>query len=268
MEAKRKRRIRRTLTGLVIFYISSGIALYLLQDVLFFHPKPLPPGHRFQFNQPFKEINIPVENRNLNLIQFAATSPTPKGVILYFHGNMRNVERYAPFMPVFTKKGYEVWMMDYAGFGKSTGKRTEQSMYEDAMRIYWMAAEKFPVTEIIIYGRSIGSGVASWLASKEQVQQLLLETPYYSIAELARHYAPIYPVQVLSKYEFPIYQFLQNIKIPVTIFHGTNDELIPYKQAKRLGNIEGVRLITIPGVEHNNLSTFPVYQTTIDTLLK
>lgn len=267
MQGKTKRRIKRTLIGLVTFYITSGVVLYLVQDLLFFHPQKLPATHRFQFDQPFTELNIPVKDRNLNMVQFKALTPSRKGIVLYFHGNMRHIERYANQAPLFTKNGYDVWMVDYPGFGKSTGKRSEQVMYNDAQLLYTMARKEAPAEGIVIYGRSIGTGVASYLATHQPCQQLILETPYYSIEAIAKHYAPIFPVKSLMNYRFPTYEYLTQAKAPVTILHGTRDEIIPYRQAQRLADIKGVELVSIPNGKHNNLSSYPLFQQTITRLL-
>ena len=103
MQEKAKRRIKRTLIGLVTFYISSGVVLYLIQDLLFFHPKKLPANYQFQFTEPFNELNIAIDDRNLNVVQFKAQTSNRKGIVLYFHGNMRNIERYADQSALFTK---------------------------------------------------------------------------------------------------------------------------------------------------------------------
>src|SRR5215217_5262717 len=95
MKGKTQRRIKRTLIGLVTFYVTSGALLYFIQDLLFFHPKPLPADYTFHFEQPFAELNLSIGNRNLNVVQFKATTTNRKGILLYFHGNMRNIERYA-----------------------------------------------------------------------------------------------------------------------------------------------------------------------------
>jgi alpha-beta hydrolase superfamily lysophospholipase len=99
--------------------------------------------------QPFQELNVPVGDRNLNIVKFG-TGATKKGIVLYFHGNMRNIERYASYAKTFTKAGYELWMMDYPGFGKSTGKLTEEILYRDAALMYGMAREEVAAGEIII----------------------------------------------------------------------------------------------------------------------
>ena len=268
MNDKWKRRIWRTAKILIIVYIAGGIILYFIQDLLLFHPTPLPMDHQFSFNQPFQELNIPVDDRNLNIVKFR-TSASQKGIILFFHGNMLNVEHYSKYPSLFTRNGYDFWMIDYPGFGKSTGKRSEAILYNDALLLYKEAVKEIEKDSIIIYGKSIGTGVASYLASITQPKKLILETPYYSISALARHYLPIYPVSLLTKYSFPIHDFLKKIKSGVTIFHGTNDKVVPYQQATRLkkenNNIE---LVTIQDGRHNNLAGFEVFQKKLDSILK
>jgi uncharacterized protein len=262
-----KRRIRRIITSIIIIYIAGGFILYFIQDLLLFHPKPLPQNHQFSFSQPFEEVNIPIADRNLSIIKFK-TDSSRKGLVLFFHGNMENVEHYRRYPSLFTKNGYEIWMIDYPGFGKSTGKRTEGTIYKDALLMYEKATKEISRDSIIIYGKSIGTGAASYLASERGSKQLILETPYYSIDALAKYYFPIYPVMPMTKYAFPIYQYLKNVKSKIIIFHGTEDGVVPYSQGKRLAEENnGIEFITIENGRHNNLSEFPLFRHKLDSLL-
>jgi hypothetical protein len=251
---------------LFIIYVLGGLLLYLFQDRFIFHPTPLSRDHRFSFDHPFKELNIAVEGRNLNLVQFP--SQKKKGVLLYFHGNMDNVERYGSVAPLFTDSGYEVWMMDYPGFGKTTGSLNEKTVYSDAERIYQMAIEKFPASEIVIYGRSLGTGIAAQLAGAHPCKMLLLETPYYSMKSLARTYFPIYPIGRLAKYNFSVHDYLGKVTAPIYLLHGDRDEVVPYSQSVRLRKEHpGVHLVTIPDGRHNDLADYEVYRSTVKRLL-
>jgi len=254
----------------VIVYLVCGVVLYFLQEKFLFHPEKLPADYNYSFQQPFKEINLPVSSeKSISIIQFTVPDSLRKGVVLYFHGNRRNIERYAPFAINFTRNSYEVWMIDYPGFGKTTGKRTEETMYADAAMIYKMARSKFSKDHIIIYGKSLGTGVATQLASVSDCKRVLLETPYYSIDALLKHYAFIYPVSWMSKFHFPSNQYIKKIESPVTLFHGTKDEVIPYKQAVRLAKENpGVQLVTIEGGRHNNLNDSPVFQQQLNSILQ
>jgi uncharacterized protein len=265
---KRAKKLVRLVISLLVIYVLGGVLLYFIQDWLLFHPKPLAREHRFSFPQPIHEQNFSLDgNRNLNLVRFETTTPK-KGIVLYFHGNMRNIERYASFTEPFTQSGYEVWMVDYPGFGKSTGQRSEQGLYRDALFVYGKAMQVEHPSNIIIYGRSIGTGIASYLASQRKCRQLVLETPYYSIDALARYYFPIYPVMPLTRYSLPIYQYLPQVAVPVTLFHGTEDEVVPYKHSVRLKEENpGITLVTIPKGKHNNLHEFASFQQRLEQLL-
>ena len=250
-------------------YIIIGVALFFLQDRFIFHPKKLPADYTYQFDIPFREIDIPVTaEKNLSIIQFTVPDSIRKGIVLYFHGNRQNINRYAKNATSFTRNNYEVWMMDYPGYGKSTGKRSEQVLYSDALLLYKMAISKVSAEHIILYGKSLGTGIAAQLASVRDCKRLILETPYYSMDALAKHYFFIYPVMPLSKYTLPTYRHFEYIKSPVTIFHGTRDEVIPYKHARWLvKKSPQAELITLEKGKHNNLAEFPLFQGKLDSLL-
>ena len=262
-----KKVLVRTLFFSLLLYVLVGIILYFFQDKILFHPVALDRNHHFIFQQHFEELNIPLADGNLSMLKFD-TRGQKKGIVLFFHGNRQNVEHYAGYPLLFTKNGYEVWMIDYPGFGKTTGSRTEERMYDDAERMYERAIENTDRGKVIIYGKSLGTGVASYLAAKKEHRNLILETPYYSIESLASHYAPIYPVSLLANYSFPVFLYLKNSKRPITIFHGTDDDIIPYQQSVRLmKECRNVELVTIEAGKHNNLAGFDIFQKKLDSLL-
>lgn len=266
----RRKLIFRWLKIIILVYCSIGIILYYLQDKFLFHPEKLSKAYVYHFKVPFEEINIPFNSTDtLNMIKFFPSDPVRRGVVVYFHGNRQNIERYAKFAGNFTKHGYEVWMEDYPGFGKSTGERTEKKMYEQGLQVQKMAATKYGKDSIIIYGKSLGTGIAAYVAAESNNQRLILETPYYSIPSLFSCYAPIYPTHAMSNYKIPAYQFLQDVNYPITIFHGTEDAVIPYRNAARLQKIlkPADEFITIKKGTHHNLGNFDLYKQKLDSLL-
>lgn len=267
---RRPFRGRRLLKIIVIVYCSAGIALYYLQEKLMFYPTPLPPDYQFKFNIPFKEMNIQLNTKdNLNVVQFFPQDSIPKGVVLYFHGNRDNVNRYAKYAANFTKHGYELWITDYPGYGKTTGKFTEENLYMQAKEVYKLANSKFGRDSIIVYGKSLGSGIASYLASKKPCRRLILETPYYSIPDLLGNYAPFYPITALSHFKLPTGEYLKEVNIPVTIFHGNEDWTIPYRCAAKLKQFlkPGDEFITIDKGSHNDLNDFLLFREKLDSIL-
>ncbi len=262
---------------IIILYSSIGITLYYLQEKFLFHPKKLSASYTYHFPQdsankvPFEELNIPFNDTDtINMVKFFPKDAVRRGVVIYFHGNKVNISRYAKFAPNFTKHGYEVWMQDYPGFGKSTGERTEKKMYQQALQIQRMAAGRYSKDSIILYGKSFGTGIASYVASESNCKRLILETPYYSIPSLFSYYAPIYPTASMSTYKIRTYKFLQEVDYPVSIFHGTNDGVIPYSNAAKLKNVlkPTDEFITIENGTHQNLNDFKLFKQKLDSLLE
>ncbi len=265
------KKVWKWFNALAIIYILVGVALYFLQDYILFHPVTLKRDHNYDFPEKHKDINIPItENSNLNIVQFFSTDTVVKGVVLYFHGNKKNISWYAKYAPYFTKHGYEVWLIDYPGFGKSTGKFTEQIIYEWANYMYDFARTRFGTDSIIIYGKSMGTGIAAQLASIKPCKKLILETPYYDYPSVIKHYFPIYPIDRIIHYKIPTHEYIEKVKVPITIFQGTDDWIVTYNNAKRLKSFlkAGDEFVTIEDGSHNDLYKFKETIEKLDSLLK
>ena len=267
----RYRKVWKWLKIIIIIYVIGGVAFYFLQDYILFRPVTLKKNHKYDFPEKHKDIDIPVsEKSNLNIVQFLPADTVSKGVVLYFHGNKKNISWYAKYAPYFTRNGYEVWMIDYPGFGKSTGKFTEQILYDWSGYMYNFARSKFSADSIIIYGKSMGTGIAAHLASIQSCKKLVLETPYYDYPSVIKQYLPIYPIDWMLHYKIPTYRYIKNVNAPVTIFHGTDDDVIRYSNAERLKPFlkPGDEFVTIKDGEHNDLFKFGETTNKLDSLLK
>jgi pimeloyl-ACP methyl ester carboxylesterase len=269
-----RRKIGRWVKIILLLYCAGGIAAYYGQEKILFHPVPVERNAAYDLGgQPYKEINLPYDNQtNLNIIEFKLrdTSIPARGVVLYFHGNKKNISRYAPYAADFTARGYEVWMMDYPGFGKSTGVFSEQKLYDHALTLYKLARSRWQSSQIILYGKSLGTGVAAQLADIRDCRRLILESPYYSLESVAGHYLPIYPWGRLLHYHFPTWSHLPAVTAPITIFEGSDDWTTPYSNASRLKPLlrPGDEFVTIPGGGHNDLHDFPVFRQKLDSLMR
>lgn len=266
-----KKRVLRWFKLALLVYGLVGICIYYLQDYFFFQRVPLPGNHTYAFGMPYKEVNLAFDKiSNINIIQFESAGNSKRGAVLYFHGNRKNISWYAKYAPAMTKAGYEVWMIDYPGFGKSTGKLEEELLYAYALQMYKLARKKFSPDSLVIYGKSMGTGIATQLAGHYPAKRLILETPYYSFASVGAHFFPIYPMEQMVHIKLPTYEYLPQVKIPVHIFHGTTDWIIPYSNSKKLQPFlkTGDEFITIDGAGHNNLSEYPLFQHKLDSLLK
>ena len=254
---------------LAVYLLLCG-SFWFFQHLFFLHPKVLPADYHFSFAGKFEEKQINLNEKTLiDIVQFKTDDTVPKGVVLDFHGNRNNIEHYAAYAQNFTKHGYECWMVDYPGYGKSTGNLTTETMQETAGQLYKMARAKYDRDKIIIYGKSLGTGLAAWLGSVRDCRQVILETPYYSMASLAEGYTPFMPVALLIKMNFTTAEYVKNITAPLTVFHGLQDEVIPFANAMRLIPYmkKGDRFVPIPGGMHNDLPSKNIYQATLDSLL-
>lgn len=242
-------------------YLGISLLLYFLQDYIMFKPEKLPKDFEFYYeNQEIEEYNV--ETRDgavINGLRFK--SKTPKGVVFYLKGNSKSIKGWGKFAVDFTRHGYDVLMVDYRGFGKSTGRRTQKAIKRDLQMIYNKIKEITPEKYIILYGRSLGSGFAAKLASMNNPRMLILDAPYYSLSKVTKKFIPFMPLSLLLKFPMPTYKWLKYVNCPIHIVHGTDDNLIPYKTSIKLSKIkpESTRLYTIIGGGHKNLNTFPEY---------
>lgn len=262
IQVKQKmRRFKKVVYGLIFFYVMIGASLYFLQEKIIFLPTTLPQDFSFNFSNPFKELFLKAEDgATINAIHFKTENP--KGVILYFHGNAGDLSRWGKITEFFVKKDYDVFVMDYRAYGKSKGVLSEQALYNDAQMCYNYVLERYQESEIIVYGRSLGTGMATYIASYNNPKQLILETPFYSLTDVAKHRFPIFPNNKILKYNFPSYKYVQNVTCPISIFHGTDDSVIPYASGKKLFDsikIKEKAFFTIKNGKHNNLVEFDAY---------
>ncbi|PCJ97170.1 MAG: alpha/beta hydrolase [Flavobacteriaceae bacterium] len=246
---------------IVGIYFALSILLYFLQDYLLFKPEKLSKDFQFHYdNQEIEEYNITTrDGATINGLLFKVKEP--KGIVFYLKGNSKSIKGWGKFAVDFTRLGYNVLMVDYRGFGKSTGKRSQKAIKRDLQVIYDKLKERVAEKYIILYGRSLGSGFATKLASMNNPRMLILDAPYYSLSKVAKKYLPFMPLSVLIKFPMPTYKWLKYVKCPVHIIHGTDDKLIPYKTSVKLAKIKPklTRLYTIIGGGHKNLNTFEAY---------
>jgi len=243
--------------------------LYFLQEKMIFLPSKLPQEFEFSFRHDFEEINLAAADGSLlNSLHFKHVDP--KGLILYFHGNAGDLSRWGDVASFFVDRKYDVLVMDYRTYGKSTGKLSEDALHSDAQLFYDYALKQYDEHQIILYGRSLGTGIAAKLASKNKPKKLILETPYYSLMEVAKDRFPFLPINWFMKYKLLTYEFVQSVSCPIIIFHGTNDNVVPYKSGRRLFDSipqQSKDFHTIDKGGHNNLVEFDDYLNGINTAL-
>jgi fermentation-respiration switch protein FrsA (DUF1100 family) len=263
---RRLKNIAKILLGL---YILSTLMLYFFQEKLIFLPSKLPQDYSYSFALPHEEFNLETsDGAVLNGLHFK--NEVPKGVILYFHGNAGDLSRWGEIALYFVEKQYDVVIMDYRTYGKSTGKLSPDVLFSDAQLFYDYTLEHYKENEVTLYGRSLGTGIATQLASKNTPKQLILETPFYSLLDVAQSMFPILPVSLFLKYKLPSFEFIQQVSCPISIFHGTSDSVVPYESGKKLYETlldANKSFFKIEDGDHNNLISFPEYHEGIKKVL-
>jgi len=254
----------------VTIYLVLSIALYYLQDYLLFKPEKLPDDFQFHYeNQDIVEHNL--ETRDGAIINGVLFKPKgeSKGIVLYLKGNSKSIKGWGKFAVDFTRHDYTVLMVDYRGFGKSTGRRSQKAIKRDLQEVYNKIKEHTAEERIILYGRSLGSGFAAKLASMNNPRMLVLDAPYYSLTKVTARYAPFMPLSILIKYPLPTYKWLKYVKCPIHILHGTNDQLIPFKTSVKLSKINPkiTRLYPVIDGGHKDLNNFESYHGMLEEIL-
>lgn len=160
----------------------------------------------------------------------------PRATLLYFHGNAGNISGRLEAIMLYRRLGLNVFIIDYRGYGKSEGEPSEAGMYRDAEAAwrYLTDARGIAPQQIVIYGRSLGGGVASHLAAQHRAGALVLESSFTSLHDAAAGVYPWLPVHWLLRYRYPVQENLARVAIPVLIMHSRADELIPFAHGERL----------------------------------
>lgn len=254
---------------IVSIYVITNVVVYFFQEKFLFKAEKLPSDFEFKYpNQKSQEHNLYIgDDIRINGIHFSI--PEPKGVILYLKGNSRSIKGWGKFAVDFTRLGFDVVMVDYRGFGKSVGKRSEKDIKDDMQKVYEILKKRVDEKYIIIYGRSMGSGFATKLASKNNPRMLVLESPYYSMTKMAKRYIPFMPASLILRFPLKTYKWIKYVKCPIKIVHGTSDRLIPFKSSLSLSKInpEVTRLYSVIGGGHNDLHTFEEYHRMLEEII-
>lgn len=240
-------------------YILALAYYYYRQESILFHPKHFPKSFKYSYQWPFEEYFIsPEKGIDLNVLKF--TIEKPRGVILYLHGNRGHLGKSGSFYGRTNTFGYEVAMYDYRNFGKSNGSLAYSTLLSDGLFVYDHFAELYGEANVCLHGTSLGSGIASYIASKRNPKQVVLETPYYSISHVARHRYPILPIFFINRYPLSNADSIASITCPVHLIHGTKDRTVPYQASIMLQQLNPKAVLhTIGKGGHSDLKLYEPY---------
>lgn len=160
----------------------------------------------------------------------------PRGVILFCHGNAGNISHRLDSLAIFARLGFSTLIFDYAGYGRSGGRPTEAGSYRDGQAAYDYLVKKLAQTpeHIVLFGRSLGAGVAAHLAAHNSCGGLIMESAFTSVEDLGQQLYPFLPVRLLSRFSYNSRAILSQINCPVLIAHSIDDEIIPFSHGREL----------------------------------
>lgn len=160
----------------------------------------------------------------------------PRGTALLFHGNAGNISHRIGYARMFGGLGYNTLLVDYRGYGKSTGKPSEEGTYRDAAAAWqWLTNTRgVPQREVVVFGESLGGGVACWLAQRHPVRALVLASTFTSVPDMAAEVYGFLPVRLISRFQDNTRECLPQVKAPVLIAHSPRDDIIPYAHGRKL----------------------------------
>lgn len=250
----------------IVIYTIGCIAIYAVQERFIFNAEQIAEDFNYGMGQ---EVEIPLDaSVDMNALWVKDAAPSSKGVILYLHGNRGSIRFGTYQIRHMRDLGYDILIPDYRSYGKTEGKICcEEQLLNDVQKAYDFLKSKYPENKISIIGYSLGTGFASYLASKNNPKQLLLIAPFTSLTDIKNKYLWFLP-DFLLKFKFPVTQFLETSNCPITIVHGDADKIVDYKFSTDLKNKfkDKINLITADNVSHRRIIFDHSLKTTIQSL--
>ena len=257
------------LTILALAYGGIAVLLFLFQDKLAYYP------------QIGREIQTTPREHGLDYEALTLTTPDGEqldawfvpargqAVVLILHGNAGNISHRMDSIAMFHRLGYGVLIFDYRGYGRSSGKPSEQGLYQDALTAwdYLTRQRGIAPTRIILFGESLGGAVATWLAARERPGALVLSSVFTSAPELATDLYPWLPAKWLVRMSYDTRSMLAQVTCPVLIAHSPDDEIIPFHHGQRLFNAAAAPKVFLPLTGSHNDSFIFMHQKWVDVLV-
>ena len=241
--------------GAAAVYGVVGLAAYLGQRKLMYFPDiaRTPPAAAGLSGVEERVLKTPDGER---IIAWYGRARPGRPTLLYFHGNGGSLAIRAPRIARFMDQGWGVYMMTYRGYGGSSGSPTEVANVADARLAYAaLAKEGVPPSSIVVYGESLGSGIAVRIAAEQPVAGVILDAPYTSIVDLAAQAYPFLPVRLFLIDRYETTRHIAGIEAPLLILHGEHDGVVPVAMGRELARLapEPKRLVIFPNGSHSDL---------------
>jgi len=219
-------------------YLAVAFYIYYMQSNLLYYPNL--PGRNListpeDIGLSFQDVEFVTED-NIKLHGWFIPSNEAKKTILFFHGNAGNISHRLESIKIFNQLKLNVFIFDYRGYGQSEGKTTEKGTYKDAEAAwnYLNNVQGINAQQVIIFGRSLGASIASWLARKYTPSGLIIESGFSSVTSMGQRFYPFLPVRLLTRFKYDTKSYIEDISCPVMIAHSSDDEIIPYDEGRKI----------------------------------
>ena len=234
-----------------------GLMLYLFQGRMVFLANM--PGRALEASP--DDIGLRYENLELptsdgeRLHAWYVPAPGARGVVLFFHGNAGNISHRLDSIAIFNQLGLDVMIIDYRGYGESTGRPSEKGTYLDAQAAWDYLRDERGVSpaRIVIFGRSLGGAVGAWLGSRNKAAAVIIESSFSSGEDMARHLYSFLPARILTRLKYPVAEYASRIESPVLVVHSRDDEIIPFEMGEAIySSVTGDRSFVELRGDHNS----------------
>ena len=244
--------------------------MFILQRSLMYHPSAnlMAP---VDYGVPeMRQVTLNTED-GLVLTAWYRLPQEGRQTLVYLHGNGGHIGHRAGKVKPYLNAGYGLLLVGYRGYGANPGMPTEENLIKDGEAgLRFLEKTGVPTNHIVLYGESLGTGVATALAQRKAVSALILEAPFTSIADVSQHHYFYVPARYLVKDRFDSIDRISRLKAPLLIIHGEKDRVVPWKFGRALFDLapEPKSFLSMPNASHNNLYEFGVASKVIDFITK
>jgi pimeloyl-ACP methyl ester carboxylesterase len=223
------------LVTLVGGYAVLAALLYFYQSSFIYYPDRQWVATPEQFGLHYESVSFKATD-GVTLSGWYVPAERARGVMLFFHGNAGNISHRMLSLQIFNRLRFDTFIFDYRGYGKSEGQPDEIGTYRDAEAAWYYLVRQRSVepSTIVIFGRSLGAAIASYLAAGHTPRALIVESAFTSVPELAARFYPFMPVRWLTRFHYATKDHLSKVACPVLVVHSREDDIVPFDQGQAL----------------------------------